>query len=163
VSPNAADGRSILWLYADAEARGLLVEASSTSFGEAATIQAWNMTNGLKLNVSALGTTDWAINSSGHLVATEARNVILGTVTGTKIGTATTQKLGFWNSAPVVQSAVAALTNNVAVGGTNDVLDNYTDLTTYATDAAAIRNNLYQLGRKVAQVTDALRLYGLLG
>ena len=30
-------------------------------------------------------------------------NLILGTTTGTKIGTATTQKLGFWNAIPVVQ------------------------------------------------------------
>lgn len=35
----------------------------------------------------------------------DAKNVILNTTTGTKIGTATTQKLGFWNATPVVQAA----------------------------------------------------------
>jgi hypothetical protein len=30
-------------------------------------------------------------------------NIALGTTTGTKIGTATTQKLGFYNATPVVQ------------------------------------------------------------
>lgn len=32
-------------------------------------------------------------------------NIVLGTSTGTKIGTATTQKLGFWNATPVVQQS----------------------------------------------------------
>ena len=32
-------------------------------------------------------------------------NIATGTTTGTKIGTATTQKLGFWNATPVVQPA----------------------------------------------------------
>ena len=35
-------------------------------------------------------------------------NVALGTATGTKLGTATTQKLAFHNSTPVVQRAGAA-------------------------------------------------------
>jgi hypothetical protein len=39
---------------------------------------------------------------------------------------------------------------------------NYTDLTIYANDAAAIRNNIYQLARALKQDHDALRLYGFL-
>ncbi len=34
---------------------------------------------------------------------TDAVNMSFGTVTGTRIGTATTQKIGFWNATPVVQ------------------------------------------------------------
>src|ERR1019366_7128154 len=52
-------------------------------------------------------------------------NLVLGTVTGTKIGTATTQKLGFYNATPIVQPAntvdyVTMLTNLGlrATGGT---------------------------------------------
>jgi len=93
----------------------------------------------------------------------EASNIKLGTATGTKIGTATTQKLGFFNSAPVVQQASAAnLTNNVTSGGTDNTIADFTDLTIYANSAAAIRNDIYQLARKLKQVNDALRLYGLL-
>lgn len=40
---------------------------------------------------------------ASHLTMGDAKNVILNATTGTKIGTATTQKLGFWNTAPVVQ------------------------------------------------------------
>jgi len=32
-------------------------------------------------------------------------NIILNATTGTKIGTGTTQKIGFWNATPVVQQA----------------------------------------------------------
>ncbi len=35
----------------------------------------------------------------------DAKNIIINTTTGTKIGTGTTQKLGFWNVTPVVQPA----------------------------------------------------------
>lgn len=34
-------------------------------------------------------------------------NVVLGTTTGTKLGTAAAQKLGFWNATPVVQQVFA--------------------------------------------------------
>jgi hypothetical protein len=40
--------------------------------------------------------------SAGFTMA-DAQNVVLNGTTGTKIGTATTQKLGFWNKAPIVQ------------------------------------------------------------
>lgn len=71
--------------------------------------------------------------------------------------------VGFYTATPTSQQASGAnLTNNVTVGGTNDTIANYTDLVTYANDAAAIRNDIYQLARKVKQVNDALRLYGLL-
>lgn len=64
--------------------------------------------------------------------------------------------------AVVRQTSGANLTNNVTSGGTTDQIDNWTDLTIYATDAAAIRNAVYQLARKVKQVNDALRLFGWL-
>lgn len=44
----------------------------------------------------------------GNLQITDARDVILGTTTGAKLGTATTQKLGFWGATPVVQPAAVA-------------------------------------------------------
>ena len=37
----------------------------------------------------------------------EGINIVAGTTTGTKIGTGTTQKLGFWNVTPVVQQVLA--------------------------------------------------------
>ncbi|MGL4999512.1 MAG: hypothetical protein ACRC5T_11135 [Cetobacterium sp.] len=46
----------------------------------------------------------------------EAGNFRFGTTTGTKIGTATNQKIGFWNSIPVIQpAAVANATGGVVI------------------------------------------------
>jgi len=99
----------------------------------------------------------------GNLQLLDSRNIIVGATTGTKIGTATTQKLGFFNSSPVVrQTDGAGLTNNVAAGGVNDTIANYTDLSTYSNDAAAIRNDIHQLARKLKIIGDALRTYGFL-
>lgn len=44
----------------------------------------------------------------GTTSVTDASNIGLGTTTGTKIGTATTQKLGFFNATPVVQQTATA-------------------------------------------------------
>jgi hypothetical protein len=54
----------------------------------------------------------------------ESANVIAGTTTGSKIGTATTQKLGFWNATPAIQpAAVADATSEAdAVTKLNDLL-----------------------------------------
>ena len=38
----------------------------------------------------------------------DAKNIIANATTGTKIGTATTQKIGFWNATPVVQPTAVA-------------------------------------------------------
>ncbi len=71
--------------------------------------------------------------------------------------------VGFYGVEPVAQQTRGAtLTNNVTAGGTTDTIANYTDLTTYANDAAAIRNDIYQLARALAQHDTALRAYGLL-
>ena len=58
-------------------------------------------------------------------------NIAFGTTTGTKIGTATSQKIGFWNATPIVQptTAVAAstLVSNLGTPLTDtDTFDGYT-------------------------------------
>lgn len=74
------------------------------------------------LNVDfAAATTTWA----------DAVNFAFGTTTGTKIGTATTQKIGFWNTTPIVQptTGVAAATLTGGGGTTitdTDTFDGYT-------------------------------------
>ena len=57
-------------------------------------------------NVDGSGNTNWA----------NGANFVFGTGTGTKIGTATTQKIGFYNKTPVVQpTAVADATSAIDV------------------------------------------------
>jgi hypothetical protein len=70
-------------------------------------------------------------NGSGTVSITDAKNIALGTTTGTKIATATSQKLGLWNATPIVQptTSVAGATR-VGGGGTTltdtDTFDGYT-------------------------------------
>ena len=71
--------------------------------------------------------------------------------------------VGWFTKTPIAQQTSGAdLTNNVTSGGTSDQIDDFTSLAVYATDAATIRNDIYQLARKLKQVNDALRAYGLL-
>ena len=49
-----------------------------------------------------------ALNLSGNKTVFDGVNLVLGTTTGTKLGTGVTQKLGFYNATPVVQPAAVA-------------------------------------------------------
>jgi len=53
-------------------------------------------------------TTRLTIGSAGGFTLADAQDIAVGTTTGTKIGTATTQKIGFFNATPVVQQAAVA-------------------------------------------------------
>ena len=69
--------------------------------------------------------------NSGALTLGAGGNIWFDTATGTKIGAATNQKIGFWNATPIVQptTAVAAATVVSGTGGTvkhDDTFDGYT-------------------------------------
>jgi len=74
-------------------------------------------TNGTgRLFVDASGRLGLGTSSPSSLLhLADAGNITVGTTTGTKIGTATTQKLGFYNKTPVVQpTAIADATNGAS-------------------------------------------------
>lgn len=81
----------------------------------------------------------------GNFNVTDARNIILGTTTGTKLGTATTQKLSFWNATPIVQPTTAVAAATFAAGG-----------------GAGLTINSTFDGYTIGQVVKALRNTGLL-
>lgn len=95
------------------------------------------------LNVDKLDGQDWAdpgaigggtpaaasftalgVNTS--LTLADAVNIALNTTTGSKIGTATSQKLAFHNATPVIQRAGAAQAAAAATGATNTTPYGYT-------------------------------------
>ena len=130
--------------------RPILFSAGFISATPANTNQFWLYTSGnIGLNTSSDAGFRLDVNGTtrlqGDVTISDTRNLILATGTGTKIGTATTQKLGFWNAAPIVQptTAVASATR-VGGGGTTvtdtDTFDGYT----------------------IAQVVKALRNTGIL-
>lgn len=55
------------------------------------------------------------------------KNITLSASTGTKIGTASTQKLGFWNATPVVQAAKVVSTGTASAMAISilNALENY--------------------------------------
>jgi hypothetical protein len=76
-----------------------------------------------ELGLVASGAGDTPLNLTGGALGcgtvtlADAANIVAQTGTGTKIGTATTQKLGFWNASPAVQpAAIANLTVTASTG-----------------------------------------------
>lgn len=88
---------------------------------------------------------------TGHLTITDSINIVLGTSAGSKIGTATSQKLGFHNAAPVVQRAGAAQVAVSTAGATN--------VTPYGFGSAAQANSIVTL---VNEIRAALVEKGLI-
>ena len=58
--------------------------------------------SGLLADMQLNGTSEWAFGTTALTVG-DANDIAVGTTTGTKIGTATSQKLAFWDKTPVVQ------------------------------------------------------------
>jgi hypothetical protein len=69
--------------------------------------------------------------------------------------------VSFFGASPPGQQTSADLTNDVTSGGTDDTIEDFSDLTVFANSAATIRNDIYQLARKLKQLNDGLRAYGL--
>jgi hypothetical protein len=66
-------------------------------------------------NTTTIGNTSTTNNYIfGNFNVTDANNFVLGTTTGTKIGTATTQKLAFFNATPIVQPSAVTTTQGIA-------------------------------------------------
>ena len=63
------------------------------------------------------------INMVGNLTMANAKNIVLNTTTGTKIGTSTSQKLAFYNSTPIVQPTALTSADATATDGTDVTQD----------------------------------------
>jgi len=95
----------------------------------------------LKINNSVCAV-EWSfsgVTAYYDVGVTDSRNIILGTSSGTKIGTTTSQKLAFYNSTPIVQpsntNAVSGLISLglLATGTTYGVLPQSTETLTVTT------------------------------
>lgn len=81
----------------------LLYPGTSTGSGTSKTIiYAFPGTAGSTSDNTAIAVLSAA---SGAVTLADPYDIVLGTTTGTKIGTGTTQKIGFYNATPIVQSA----------------------------------------------------------
>ena len=94
------------------------------------------------------------------LTSTGTTTLASGAGAAAKLGNAT-GTVGFFGATGAVKATQAAITNSVTAGGTTGTIANYTDLTVYANDSNAIRNDIYQLSLALSNVITALRAYGL--
>jgi hypothetical protein len=85
------------------------------------------------------------------LTIADAGNIVLNTITGTKIGTATGQKLGFYNATPVIQQAGTGETVGFTAGGGTNV-----------TDASTFTGNVGSTAYRISDIVKALKNLGLL-
>ncbi len=76
-------------------------------------LQGWNSSNSsLKIRKGTGTSSDGAVQfqldpDTNAMTLGDAVNIVVNTTTGTKIGTATGQKIGVWNATPVVQQVLA--------------------------------------------------------
>jgi hypothetical protein len=139
------------------------------------------------VSTTSSGATNAMVLTPTALTLSDAVNIVLNTTTGTKIGTATTQKLGFFNATPVVQRSAytqtystadkthanltsATLTDNSggtanttleAIGATfnqGQIRNNFADL---AASNNAIIVDLTDLKQLVNSIIDDLQALGL--
>jgi hypothetical protein len=85
------------------------------------------------------------------LTIADAGNIVLATGTGTKIGTATGQKLAFYNATPVVQQAGTGETTGVSSGSGTNIHAN-----------ATFTGNVGSTAYTISDVVKALKNLGLL-
>jgi hypothetical protein len=111
-----------------------------------------------------------ATTLNGSLTMGDADDIVVNTGTGTKIGTAVGQKIGFWNVTPVVQPAAAG--QAAAAAQTQDSLTDSTGGTASTTlaaitagaayaqaDLTAIKNAIASLASQLAKIrTDVANI-----
>ena len=109
------------------------------------------------------GTTRLTINASGSFTVADAQDIALGTTTGTKIGTATTQKLGFYNKTPVVQPTAVAEITTTATTGTLPTADGTVTIANASTPTVSeLLEYCVELEAKLEAALGRLRDLGLI-
>lgn len=101
-----------------------------------------------------------ALDIDGDLTLADAKNVIVNSTTGTKLATATAQKLGFWNATPIVQPAGSSQAA-VTLGNTDNEIGGLAIGAAYSqTEVQALRDKCEELAddvRNLSTLVDALR------
>lgn len=128
----------------------VIAACGGQSFANLVLHTAQNQTgNAFEINSPAGKSGDlFKIDASGNHTVADPSNLTLGTTTGTKIGTATTQKLGFWNSAPVVQPTgdIVSSLSNLGLVASAVIAESYVALTYSSTVATnATLGNCFEL------------------
>jgi hypothetical protein len=117
---------------------------------------------GLRASGGSANFSTQVVANAGISVA-DAQNIALATTTGTKIGTAATQKLGFWNAAPAVQPTAIANITTTASTGTLPTADNTVTIANAATPTVVeLLGYCVELEAKIEDLLGKLRTIGII-
>ena len=118
----------------------------------------------LNLQVMDAGTLTTQISVDANAITFgDAVNVVLNTSTGTKIGTATTQKLAFFNATPVVQqSAIANITTTASSGTLPTANGSITISNAASATTTELLEFCVELESKLESALAVLRTFGLI-
>lgn len=86
-------------------ATGLNIKSAAAAGGLAVSVISSGTNENLTVNAKGSGTITFQSVATGNIIIGDAINIQSNTTTGTKIGTATTQKLSLWNATPIIQPA----------------------------------------------------------
>ena len=100
------------------------LNTATPTFGASAALMCDNSSKAFDIFVARdNGTKVWSIADGGNTTWADAINMAFGTTTGTKIGTATNQKIGFWNAAPIIQPTTAISTSITFTANTGTAIN----------------------------------------
>jgi len=115
------------------------------------------------LSASSTATITGNLTADGGLTLGEGDSITLATTTGTKIGTATAQKLGFWNATPAVQPTAIANITTTATTGTLPTADNAVTIANAATPTVVeLLSYCVELEAKIEDLLGKLRTIGII-
>ena len=145
-------------ISADAVGTGLNIIFDGTDTGDNKITLTDNLASALDITESTNSYLKFTTTNSGEKIVfgkdldvSGDHDFIIGTSTGTKIGTATSQKIGFFNATPVVQQSGAGETTGFT-GGSG----------TTARDDSTFTGNVGSTAYTISDIVKALKNLGLL-
>jgi hypothetical protein len=154
VDDSAANCATGLKVTGKAAGSGAALDALSSGVNEALTINAKGSGN-VTIGNTSTGTVNIGAAGGVHLdnqvTVADAVNFGVNAATGTKIGTATTQKLGFWNATPVVQYATTGTATGFTAGAGTAV-----------NDASTFTGGLGATAYRISDMVKALKTCGIM-
>ncbi len=106
------------------------------------------------LSLGTDGTPRFVIGAAGNFVIGGGEDFIFALSTGTKLGTSTAQKLGFWNKTPIVQPADAL--QAALINSTSGSQDGTLDAVSGSGDDSTINDNFTDIHVLLNEIRDAL-------
>jgi hypothetical protein len=156
VDTSVASGATGLVVKAATTGNGVSLTATDSGSNTGMSIDAKG-TGGITLNGTATGgitlngTATGGITLARTTTHSDGTDIVFGTGTGTKIGTATNQRLAFYNSTPAVQPSTTGTTTGFTAGAGSAV-----------DSAATFTGNMGSAAYTIGDIVKALKTLGLL-